>query len=459
MAVTKLLRIKQTNGSETSRHLRRNINYICNPKKTDGSLWISENAGSSPEAIYRTMMINKETWGKLGGTQGFHYVLSFSPDSGVDEQTALKVAEEFCEELLGDDFYYCIAVHNDQLHMHAHITFDSVSSKDGYKFHSPKGDWKKRIQPITDRICEKYGLETLEYDPQNTKGIDHGSWESAKGSLKNLEWSGVALTNVEGMADRIEREKIEEDASSGIAHDVEVEEAAQKNRLTWHDILRADIDDAIASSSSYQQFLDQLRSQKYEVRDGKYISLKAYGQIKAMRTHRLGPAYEKEAIIERIQSGRERGKVGAYYGDWGSVTRVIRRASKKSPGWKMSEKQVAYYIRYHKTTRLRHLSNKDRWEQKQKLLSLAAYARQITFMVKYGIRTMEDLTAKKEETKALLRVANRRLSEGIGDRELLLAYRRNLLKRIRLCDGIAKDNLSTKTFALSRDANRNTIRI
>ena len=125
----------------------------------------------------------------------------------------------------------------------------------------------------------------------------------------------------------------------------------------------------------------------------------------------------------------------------------------------MSEMQVAYYIRYHKTTRLRHLSNKDRWEQKQKLLSLAAYARQITFMVKYGIRTMEDLTAKKEETKALLRVANRRLSEGIGDRELLLEYRRNLLKRIRLCDGIAKDNLSTKTFALSRDANRNNIRI
>ena len=459
MAVTKLLRIKQTNGSETSRHLRRNINYICNPKKTDGGLWISGNAGSSPEAIYRTMMINKEAWGKLGGTQGFHYVLSFSPDSGVDEQTALKVAEEFCEELLGDDFYYCIAVHNDQLHMHAHITFDSVSSKDGYKFHSPKGDWKKRIQPITDRICEKYGLETLEYDPQNTKGIDHGSWESAKGSLKKLEWSGVALTNVEGMADRIEREKIEEDASSGIAHDVEVEEAAQKNRLTWHDILRADIDDAIASSSSYQQFLDQLRSQKYEIRDGKYISLKAYGQMKAMRTHRLGPAYEKEAIIERIQSGRERGKIGTYYGDWGSVNCVIRRASKKSPGWKMSEMQVAYYVRYHRVSRLRHLSNKDRWEQKKKLLSLAAYARQITFMVRHGIRTMEDLNAKKEETRGLLRVANRRLSEGTGDREMLLAYRRNLLKRLRICDGIASENLSTKTVVLGREDNRNNIRI
>ena len=459
MAVTKLLRIKQTNGSEPSRHLRRNINYICNPKKTDGGLWISGNTGSSPEAIYRTMMINKESWGKLGGTQGFHYVLSFSPDSGVDEQTALKVAEEFCGELLGGDFYYCIAVHNDQHHMHAHITFDSVSSKDGYKFHSPKGDWKKRIQPITDRICKKYGLETLAYDPQNTKGIDHGSWESAKGSLKNLEWSGAALADEDGKDSGIEREEKLEYTPSESAYDEDVEEAAKRNRMTWHDILRADIDDAIAASSSYHQFLDLLQSQKYEVRDGKYISLKAYGQIKAMRTHRLGPAYEKEAIIERIRNGRERGKIGTYYGDRGSVNRVIRCASKKSPGWKMSEMQVAYFVRYHQVSRLRHLSNKDRWEQKKKLLSLAAYARQITFMVKHGIRTMEDLNVKKEETKELLRVANRRLSEGIGDRELLLTYRRNLLKRLRICDGIASENLSTKTITLSRDDSRNNIKI
>ena len=121
--------------------------------------------------------------------------------------------------------------------------------------------------------------------------------------------------------------------------------------------------------------------------------------------------------------------------------------------------QVAYYVRYHRVSRLRHLSNKDRWEQKKKLLSLAAYARQITFMVRHGIRTMEDLNAKKEETRGLLRVANRRLSEGTGDREMLLAYRRNLLKRLRICDGIASENLSTKTVVLGREDNRNKIRI
>ena len=64
-----------------------------------------------------------------------------------------------------------------------------------------------------------------------------------------------------------------------------------------------------------------------------------------------------------------------------------------------------------------------------------------------------ELNAKKEETKEFLRIANRRLSEGVGDRELLLAYQRNLLKRIRLCEGIASDNLYTRTVVISRDKN------
>ena len=126
------------------------------------------------------MMMNKNYWGKENGTQAFHYVLSFPPDLNIDETATYKITEEFCKELLGDSFYYCIAVHNDKDHMHAHVTFDSVSKLDGYKFHSPKGDWEKRIQPITDRICKKYEIPTLSYEKEDAKGMDYGSWEDGK---------------------------------------------------------------------------------------------------------------------------------------------------------------------------------------------------------------------------------------------------------------------------------------
>ena len=179
MAVTRLLRIKETPGSNPAAHLKKNLFYICRPDKTADGLYIGGNAGVSPEIIYDTMKQNKRLWGKesnLAGncTQGFHYMLSFPPDCGISEETACQVAQEFCAALLGERYFYAFAVHNDRSHIHTHITFDSVSKEDGAIFHSPKKDWERRIQPITDQLCRKYGLPTLQYDPAgDRKGMQY----------------------------------------------------------------------------------------------------------------------------------------------------------------------------------------------------------------------------------------------------------------------------------------------
>lgn len=183
MAVTKLLRIKETKGSNPAAHLKKNIFYICDPAKTEGGLYIGGNAGFSPEMIYAAFIQNKQDWGKETNalkncTQGFHYMLSFPPDSGINESLAYEITQEFCKQLLGDRHYYVFAVHNDKAHMHTHITFDSVSKEDGYMFHSPKKDWEKRLQPITDSLCEKYHLPTLQYDPSgDRRGKNYGAWD------------------------------------------------------------------------------------------------------------------------------------------------------------------------------------------------------------------------------------------------------------------------------------------
>ena len=76
MATTKLLRIKQTGGSNKSLHLKNSIFYICNPDKTEGGMYVGGNAGMAPKAIYQEMVRNKLFWNKDTGTQGFHYMLS-----------------------------------------------------------------------------------------------------------------------------------------------------------------------------------------------------------------------------------------------------------------------------------------------------------------------------------------------------------------------------------------------
>ena len=51
MAVTRLLRIKETPGNNPAAHLKKNLFYICRPDKTADGLYIGGNAGVSPEII------------------------------------------------------------------------------------------------------------------------------------------------------------------------------------------------------------------------------------------------------------------------------------------------------------------------------------------------------------------------------------------------------------------------
>ena len=168
MAITKLMNIKQGRRGG-SKHLNNSIRYIMNPKKTNDGELIGGNSGFTPQEVYQVMMDTKLDWDKLEGRQGYHFVISFQPGE-VNEEMAYQVIKEFCEEYLGDDFDYVFSIHNDQKHMHGHIVFNSVNRMSGYKYRYENGDWEKYIQPITNKICEKYGLPPLEFDAETRKG-------------------------------------------------------------------------------------------------------------------------------------------------------------------------------------------------------------------------------------------------------------------------------------------------
>ena len=161
MAVTKLKRLKESSRGNRAQHLKNNVRYIMNPEKTQGGLNIGGNAGVTWQWVYDSMVENKRYWHKEDGSQAFHYVISFPPELNVSMETAHEVAQDFCDRLLGEDYLYVYAIHDDRPHLHIHVTFDSVSRTTGKKFHSPAGDWEARIQPITDEVCKKYGLPVL----------------------------------------------------------------------------------------------------------------------------------------------------------------------------------------------------------------------------------------------------------------------------------------------------------
>ena len=251
MAITKLNHIGTSKGGGAA-HLKNAVVYIMRKEKTE-NVWIGGNAGNTPGEVCQVMRDTKQEWGKEGGRQGYHFVISFPPGEATPEQ-AYAVMQDFCGEYLGENYDYVFAVHTDQEHMHGHIIFNSVNRVSGYKYHYKKRDWEKFIQPVTDKICKKYGLPSLTYDK--------------KGKRKGKTYA---------------------------------EHYAEKEgRPTEIKIIKADIDYFIKRAVSWDDFVEQMQMCGYEIRQKKYVTYKAPGYGNGRRDYRLGPGYTKEDIKERI---------------------------------------------------------------------------------------------------------------------------------------------------------------
>ena len=87
-------------------------------------------------------------------------MISFVPGEATEEQ-AFDIVGRFAKEYLGDKYEAVYAVHNDKEHMHGHIVFNSVSFETGAKYDYLKGEWKRRMQPLTNKLCAEHGLNIM----------------------------------------------------------------------------------------------------------------------------------------------------------------------------------------------------------------------------------------------------------------------------------------------------------
>lgn len=282
MATTMLGHIGGRSGSRQE-HLIRSIYYIMNPKKTGGGIFVGSNCGRSAEEIHESMIRTKQFFEKAGGRQAYHFVISFPPGE-ADPATVYGLAKDFCREYLAG-YDYVFAVHDDRHHLHAHIIFNSVSREDGCKYRYVNGDWEKNIQPIVDRLAEKYGLKRLTFDREMRKGKSYAQW------------------------------------------------LAEKHGYTTKSmLLRADIDAAVHRSRSFDEFKETMRTMGYRLREGvsekhgRYIAYTFPEDVsdpgsdgRARRDYKLGTGYTAQDIrlrIERKLSIPEQVLPRFSYGKW-----------------------------------------------------------------------------------------------------------------------------------------------
>ena len=357
MAISKILNMKDCGGHFHGKHLKRSLDYVMNPEKTqDGRLVGAINCQGDSDI--EQMKATKRKFGKVDKRQGYHIILSFKEDE-VNPDMAFEITRRFVEEYLGKSYEAVYVVHDNTAHVHSHIVFNSVSFVDGKKYRYEKGDWAKYIQPITNQLCQEYGLSIIDVD-DSSKEKEHESYK---------DWSEY-----------------------------------REGSFVWADMIKRDLDSCILQAGNNEQFLELLSDKGYEVKQGKYLAVKPQGMTRFRRCKTLGDMYSDEAIRERI----EKEDISFYREQQKEVQPVLCKCKvRRYRRAKMSGLQKRYYAKLYRIGKLKKKPYSQVWKYKDDIRKMHKLQEEYLFLVNHDIHSAEELvsvisslTDKRKEVSA-----------------------------------------------------------
>ena len=203
------------------------------------------------------MMTVKRRFNQLDGVVAYHGFQSFAEGEVTPDQ-AFAIGKQLAEELWGEEFQVLVTTHLDkQSHIHNHFVINTVSIKDGHKFHRTKQDYY-RMREVSDRLCRENGLSVIEHPSDKAKHY--------------AEWK-----------------------------------AEQDGKQTVRGAIRAAIDTAVRGSVTKEQFFDAMDQMGFVIdQSGKYPKIKQVGNERFVRFHSLGDGYDFDEIMERVYQNDHR---------------------------------------------------------------------------------------------------------------------------------------------------------
>lgn len=353
MAISKILYMKDCGGHFHGRHLKSVLDYIMNPEKTQAGRLIG-GINCQPDNAFEQMKDTKRKFGKIDKRQGYHLILSFK-EGETDPDMVYEITSRFVEEYLGKQHEAVYCVHDNTDHVHSHIVFNSVSFVDGHKYRYEKGDWARDIQPITNRLCEEYGLSTIEIE--GDKDATHEHYK---------EWNEY-----------------------------------RDGKFVWADMIARDLDACILQSTDFDGFLELLAEKGYEIKQGKYLAVKPPGMSRFKRCKTLGENYSEERIHIRIQEEDLK-----FYQEQKKEfePQLVKCYVKRYRRAKMSGLQKRYYAKLYRIGKLKKKPYSQAWKYRNDIKKMQKLQQQYLFLVRHDIHnvvdlasTVENLTDKKKE--------------------------------------------------------------
>ena len=182
-------------AAQSGASLKRIINYVTQPKKTEEHLMAGIDC--DPQNAYDDMMLTKELFHKTNGRQYKHFIYSFPPGETVTPEQVLENAQRLVMETPALQGYQAlIAVHQDRKHIHAHIVVNSVHTETGYKLQWSKQDLAD-LKERCNTLSRTQGLSVPE------KGPDITAWTMPKQQALSKALAGQYQSYYLEMADAI----------------------------------------------------------------------------------------------------------------------------------------------------------------------------------------------------------------------------------------------------------------
>lgn len=178
MAATYIKSIHINKGKTARQCIGERLDYIMNPKKTDGGILVSTYACSPETAADEFMLFRQEYQANTGRTQeneviGYHVRQAFKPEE-ITPEVANEIGNELASRITDDQFAYVVATHIDKHHIHNHIILCSTDLEGQHKYRDVKQSAKDLAQ-ISDSLCREHELSVIQ-NPQD-KTVSYDKWQ------------------------------------------------------------------------------------------------------------------------------------------------------------------------------------------------------------------------------------------------------------------------------------------
>lgn len=188
---------------KTSSHggLKKSIDYIKNPEKTDNGILI-DGYNCTPENAYNEFLTIKELRENDTGVMAHHFTQNFDPNDNITPERALELGKELAENKF-KGHQVIIATHIDKNHIHNHLIVNSVNYETGQKLIN-NNKLLEQLKSFSDKQCERENLNIVDRK-KKSKEFDYGIYDKKKYEVITRAIKGERQSYIYDIANAVDR--------------------------------------------------------------------------------------------------------------------------------------------------------------------------------------------------------------------------------------------------------------